>query len=74
MLYSTGSKEHNIKLRMIAKQRGFKINEYGIFDASTNRRMAGETEEEMYRFLNLKYIPPEQRLDNGEIENAVFTK
>ncbi len=73
MLYFTGSKEHNIKLRTIAKQRGYKINEYGIFDAATNKRLAGETEEEMYRFLHLKYIPPEQRLDKGEIEKAVIS-
>ncbi|HEY6062237.1 MAG TPA: nucleotidyltransferase domain-containing protein, partial [Chitinophagaceae bacterium] len=74
MLYFTGSKEHNIKLRTIAKQRGYKINEYGIFDAASHKRLAGETEEEMYRFLNLKYIPPEQRLDKGEIEKAVLAK
>jgi DNA polymerase (family X) len=74
MLYSTGSKEHNIKLRMIAKQRGLKINEYGIFDAETNKRLAGATEEEMYHFLKLKYIPPEQRQDKGEIEKAVLKK
>lgn len=72
MLYFTGSKEHNIKLRTIAKQRGFKINEYGIFDVATNKRLAGETEEEMYRFLDLKYIPPELRLDKGEIEKAAL--
>jgi DNA polymerase (family 10) len=72
MLYFTGSKEHNIKLRIIAKQRGYKINEYGIFDAATNKRLAGKTEEEMYHFLKLKYIPPEQRLDKGEIEKAVI--
>lgn len=74
MLYSTGSKEHNIKLRTIAKERGYKINEYGIFDASTDKRLAGSTEDEMYRFLNLKYIPPEKRSDKGEIEKAVFKK
>jgi DNA polymerase (family 10) len=74
MLYFTGSKEHNIKLRTIARERGYKINEYGIFDASTNKRLAGATEDEMYHFLNLKYIPPEQRLDKGEIEKAVLKK
>jgi DNA polymerase (family 10) len=74
MLYFTGSKEHNIKLRTLARNRGYKINEYGIFDADTNKRLAGATEEEMYRFLNLKYIPPEQRLDKGEIEKAVLKK
>lgn len=69
MLYFTGSKEHNIKLRTIARERGYKINEYGIFDARDNR-VAGDTEEEMYRFLGLRYIPPEERLDKGEIEKA----
>jgi DNA polymerase (family 10) len=73
MLYFTGSKEHTIKLRTIAKQRGYKINEYGIFDVASHKRLAGETEEEMYRFLHLKYIPPEQRLDKGEIEKAART-
>jgi DNA polymerase (family X) len=71
MIYFTGSKEHNIKLRIMAKERGYKMNEYGIFDAATDKRVAGETEEEMYRFLHLKYIPPEQRLNKGEIEKAI---
>lgn len=72
LLYFTGSKEHTIKLRTIARNRGYKINEYGIFEIATNKRVAGATEEEMYRFLNLKYIPPEQRLDKGEIEKAML--
>lgn len=71
LLYFTGSKEHNIKLRTIARDRGYKINEYGLFDAATDKRLAGATEEEMYHFLNMKYIEPEQRLDKGEIEKAV---
>lgn len=70
MLYFTGSKEHNIKLRTIAKEKGYKINEYGIFDIASGKRLAGETEEEMYQFLNLHYIPPEQRLGKDEIEKA----
>lgn len=70
LLYFTGSKEHNIKLRTIARERGYKINEYGIFDAASGKRLAGSTEEEMYHFMNLKYIPPELRLDKGEIEQA----
>jgi len=74
MLYFTGSREHNIRLRTMAKERGFKINEYGIFEAASGKRMAGSTEEEMYHFLNLKYIPPEQRLNKGEIEKAVMLK
>jgi DNA polymerase (family X) len=72
MLYFTGSKEHTIKLRTIARDRGYKINEYGIFDVASGKRLAGSTEEEMYHFLNLKYISPELRLNNGEIEKAVM--
>lgn len=74
MLYFTGSKEHNIRLRAMAKERGYKINEYGIFDVSNNKRLSGSTEEEMYHFLNLKYIPPEQRVNKGEIEKAFLKK
>lgn len=74
LLYFTGSKEHNIKLRTLAKDKGYKINEYGLFDNKTQKKMAGTTEEEMYRFLNLAYIPPERRLNKGEIENAVMQK
>jgi len=70
LLYLTGSREHNIRLRVIARDRGLKINEYGIFDAANGRRLAGATEEEMYRFLGMKYIPPEMRLNKGEIEKA----
>lgn len=73
MLYFTGSKEHNIHLRSIAKQRGLKINEYGIFNAR-DQRLAGETEEEMYRLLGMNYIPPEKRLNKGEIEDAMHNK
>jgi DNA polymerase (family X) len=72
MLYFTGNKEHNIKLRTIARNKGYKINEYGIFDAATNKKRAGATEEEMYSFLGLHYIPPEQRLGKGEIEKAML--
>jgi DNA polymerase (family X) len=71
MLYSTGSREHNIKLRTIAKERGLKINEYGLFDTKTGKRLAGETEESMYKGLGLSYMPPEERLGKGEIERAM---
>ena len=72
MLYFTGSKEHNIKLRIRARNLGYKINEYGLFEIATGKRYAGSTEEEMYAMLKLKYIPPEKRLDKGEIEAAVL--
>lgn len=71
LIYFTGSKEHNIKLRALAKQKGLKINEYGIFDAVTGKRLAGKTEDEMYSYLNLKFIPPHLRLGTTEIEQAM---
>jgi len=66
--YFTGSKAHNIRLRAMARERGLKLSEYGIFKG--NRRIAGRTEEEVYRALKLPLIPPELREDRGEIEAA----
>ena len=68
--YFTGSKAHNIRLRESAVKRGLKINEYGVFDQKTERRITGEEEEEVYRILDLPFIPPELREDRGEIEAA----
>ncbi len=68
LLYFTGSKAHNIALRAIAVRRGWKLNEYGLF--SGKRRVAGLTEEEIYRKLGLSYIPPEMREDRGEVTLA----
>jgi len=68
--YFTGSKAHNIKLRELAIKRGLKINEYGVFDSENGQRIAGEEEEEVYRILDLPFIPPELREDRGEIEAA----
>ena len=68
--YFTGSKAHNIKLRELAVKRGLKINEYGVFDVKTDRRIAGESEQEIYQILDLSFIPPELREDRGEIEAA----
>jgi len=68
--YFTGSKAHNIKLRELAIKRGLKINEYGVFDSETGQRIAGEEEEEVYKILDLAFIPPELREDRGEIEAA----
>lgn len=66
LLYFTGSKNHNIALRKLAQEKGFKLNEYGLFKG--NRRIAGATEEEIYQKIGLAYIPPEIREDAGEIE------
>ncbi|MCD6549868.1 DNA polymerase/3'-5' exonuclease PolX [Candidatus Micrarchaeota archaeon] len=71
MLYFTGSKAHNIKLRKIAIEKGYKLNEYGLYDRM-GRRVASRTEEEIYEHLGLKqWIPPEIREDEGEIEAAI---
>jgi DNA polymerase (family X) len=68
LLYFTGSKAHNIALRAIAVHRGWKLNEYGLF--SRKRRIAGSTEDEIYKKLGLAYIPPEMREDRGEVALA----
>ncbi len=66
--YFTGSKDHNIRLRTMAERRGVKMNEYGAF--RDEKRIAGETEESMYSCLDLAWIPPEMREDQGEIDLA----
>ncbi|HUV04436.1 MAG TPA: DNA polymerase/3'-5' exonuclease PolX, partial [Armatimonadota bacterium] len=68
--YFTGSKAHNIKLRTIAESMGLKLNEYGVFRVSDNKRIAGETEESVYEALGLPCMPPGLREDRGEIEAA----
>ncbi len=66
--YFTGSKDHNVALRRIAQEKGLKLNEYGLFRGA--KRIAGETEEEIYKALGLSLIPPELRENQGEIEAA----
>ena len=66
--YFTGNKDHNIHLRAMAQDRGWKLNEYGLFEG--DRAIAGATEEEIYSALGLAWIPPEMREENGEIEAA----
>jgi DNA polymerase (family 10) len=66
--YFTGSKAHNIAVRYIAQKKGLKINEYGVFRGKN--RIAGETEESVYRAVGLSFIPPELRENRGEIDVA----
>jgi DNA polymerase (family 10) len=66
--YFTGSKDHNIVLRRIAQEKGWKLSEYGLFKG--NEQIAGKTEEEVYEKLGLKWIPPELRENTGEVEAA----
>lgn len=70
--YFTGSKEHNIALRRIAMKQGYKLNEYGLF--RNERKIKGETEEEIYEKLGMDWIPPEMRENQGEIELAINKK
>ena len=79
LIYFTGSKDHNIALRNRAIDRGWKLNEYGLFDVSgledasgqrAGERVASETEEAVYAALDLDWIPPELREDTGEVDAA----
>jgi DNA polymerase (family 10) len=66
--YFTGSKAHNIAIRKLGLKKDLKVNEYGVFKG--DRRVAGKTEEEVYKKVGLPYIEPELREDRGEIEAA----
>jgi DNA polymerase (family X) len=66
--YFTGSKEHSVETRKIAIAKGLRLNEWGVFQG--DRKVAGATEEEVYRSLGLQWIPPEMRENAGEIELA----
>ena len=68
LLYFTGSKNFNIKLRQLAIKKGLKINEYGVF--RKDKFICGRTEEEIFKILGMSYIEPELREDTGEIELA----
>jgi DNA polymerase (family 10) len=68
--YFTGSKEHNVRLRELARRLGLTISEYGVFDERTGARVAGATEEDVYRAVGLPWIPPELRENTGELEAA----
>jgi DNA polymerase (family 10) len=68
--YFTGSKEHNVALRLRAVKMGFKLSEYGLFRTADDARLAGDSEEGVYAALGLPWIPPELRENTGEIEAA----
>jgi DNA polymerase (family 10) len=70
LLYFTGSKGHNIKLRTRALARGWTLNEYALSEIDGGKVIASETEEEIYKALGLAFIPPMLREDAGEIEAA----
>lgn len=68
LCYFTGSRAHNIALRRLAQERGLKVNEYGVFRG--RERVAGESEDSVYRAVGLPWIAPELREDRGEIAAA----
>jgi len=71
LAYFTGSKAHNIRVREMAVKKGLKINEYGIFDVKTDKKLGGKSEEDVYKAIELPFIQPEMREDTGEIEAAL---
>ncbi|HLM91998.1 MAG TPA: helix-hairpin-helix domain-containing protein [Thermoplasmata archaeon] len=66
--YFTGSKDHNVLVRTLAKEAGLRVNEYGVYRGE--ERIAGATEEDVYAALGLAWIPPELREARGEMEAA----
>ena len=83
LLYFTGSKDHNVRLRTTAQAKGHTLNDWGLYEQSAwdNRQqkpgfaldvkaVAGRTEEEIYAWFGLPWIPPELREDRGGIEAA----
>jgi DNA polymerase (family 10) len=69
--YFTGSKEHNVRLRQLALNRGYSLSEYSLTRLKDSRDLFFDREEEVYAALGLHYIEPEMREDRGEIEAAL---
>jgi DNA polymerase (family X) len=69
--YFTGSKSHSVALRQRALKMGLTLSEYGLAQIDDDKRVAGKTEEEIYKKLGLQFIPPELREATGELEAAV---
>ncbi|MCX5705237.1 MAG: DNA polymerase/3'-5' exonuclease PolX [Candidatus Omnitrophica bacterium] len=72
LMYFTGSKEFNIKIRQLAIKKALKINEYGVF--RKDKFICGRTEKEVFKILGLSFIPPELRENSGEIELSLKNK
>jgi DNA polymerase (family 10) len=71
MIYFTGSKAHNIRIREIAVRQGLKLSEYGLFDAASGELLEARTEEAVYERLGMTFIPATLREDRGEVEAAI---
>ena len=70
LVYFTGSKDHNVRVRERAVRKGLTLNEYGLFEKESGERVAGATEEGVYGALGLAWVPPTMREDTGEVEAA----
>jgi DNA polymerase (family 10) len=68
--YFTGSKAHNVAIRERAKEKGLKVNEYGVFRAKDEKRLSGAEEADVFKAVGLPPIPPELREDRGELQAA----
>lgn len=71
MIYFTGSKAHNVRIREMAVRKGLKLSEYGLFQVRSGKLLVAETEEEVYERLGLPWIPPTLRENRGEVEAAL---
>lgn len=70
LVYFTGSKEHNVHIREMAVKKGWKLSEYGLFDAD-DHVIASESEEDIYLALGMRWVPPTLREDGGEVQAAL---
>ncbi len=68
---SRDSKDHNVELRRIAIQKGFKLNEYGVFRKDDGSKINAMNENDIYDLLGMDYIPPELREMRGEIDASI---
>lgn len=69
--YFTGSKEHNVRMRQLALDRGYSLSEYSLTRLADGQELFFDREEDIYLTVGLPYIPPELREDRGEIEAAL---
>lgn len=70
LVYFTGSKAHNVRVRERAVRRGLTLNEYGLFDKESGRRVASRTEADVYAALGMAFVVPPMREDTGEVDAA----
>jgi DNA polymerase (family X) len=70
LVYFTGSKDHNVRIRERAVRRGLTLNEYGLYDRETDERLASHSEADVYAALDLPFISPPMREDAGEVDAA----